>query len=201
VEDARALLFDLDGVLIDSYEVWFSLLNGAARDLGYPAISREAFHASWGQGVEEDVRSFFTRHGVAELERYYHAHFGDHTAHLAVAAAVPEVFAALRRRGLPSAVITNTPNPLARSLVERAGATPDVVVGGSDVPRAKPAPDMVLEACSRLGVAPGESWVVGDSRFDRDAARAAGARFAGLGIEGDLALRDLADLLHHLGEA
>jgi phosphoglycolate phosphatase/AHBA synthesis associated protein len=199
VQDARALLFDLDGVLIDSYEVWFSLLNGAARDLGYPAIGREAFHAAWGQGVEEDVRRFFPRHGVADLEGYYHAHFGQHTARLTVADAVPDLFAALRRRGLPSAVITNTPGPLARVLVERAGATPDCVVGGTDVPRAKPAPDMVLEACARLGVAPPQSWVVGDSRFDRDAARAAGARFAGLGIEGDLELRSLGDLLGHLG--
>jgi phosphoglycolate phosphatase/AHBA synthesis associated protein len=192
------VLFDLDGVLIDSYEVWYSLLNGAARDLGYPAITREQFHASWGQGVEADVQRFFTRHEVADLERYYHAHFGEHAEHLSIADAVPEVFAALRARGLPSAVITNTPGPLARLLVERAGATPDCVVGGTDVPRAKPAPDIVLEACARLGVAPARSWVVGDSRFDRDAARAAGARFAGLGIAGDLELGALGDLLGHL---
>jgi len=72
------------------------------------------------------------------------------------------------------------------------------LVGGTDVARPKPAPDMVLAACERLAVAPAASWVVGDTAYDRDAARAAGARFAGLGIEGDLTLERLADVLVHL---
>ena len=115
-----------------------------------------------------------------------------------IAEGVPALFAALRERSLPSAVITNTPAPLARELVKRAGGAPDTLIGGTDVERPKPAPDMVLLACERLGVAPGDSLVVGDSRYDRDAAAAAGARFAGLGIEGDVQIASLTDLLDHL---
>ena len=198
---ARALLFDLDGVLVDSYEVWFRLLNAVAREFDYPAISRAAFQEGWGQGIEADARLLFPRHGVPELERIYAERFEQHLAGLAVADGVPALFEALRARGLGSAVITNTPAPMARALVARAGATPDVLVGGTDVPRAKPAPDMVLHACARLGVAPSSAWVVGDTEFDGAAARAAGAGFAGLGIEGDVTLARLADLLGHLAPA
>jgi phosphoglycolate phosphatase/AHBA synthesis associated protein len=59
---------------------------------------------------------------------------------------------------------------------------------------------MVLEACARLRVAPAAAWVVGDTEFDRAAAHAAGARFAGLGVPGDVSLRCLGDLLPLLAE-
>ncbi|MCP3984767.1 MAG: HAD family hydrolase [bacterium] len=189
-----AVLFDLDGVLIDSYQVWFGLLNGACSDWGYPEISAEAFHAAWGQGVNADRERFFPRQSLAELEAYYETHFKDHWSLLETAPEVPTVFAHIAARGLPTAVITNTPNPLASELVERAGATPDLVVGGTDVPRAKPEPDMVLYAARQLGVDARRALVVGDSTFDRDAARAAGSRFAGLGIEGDITLGRLDEL-------
>lgn len=198
---AEAVLFDLDGVLVDSYEVWLRLLAALARELGYPDVSREAFESGWGQGIEADVRRFFPRHTVPELERLYAERFEAHLGHLRVMDGVGEVFAALRLRGLPSAVITNTPASMARALVAHAGASPDILVGGTDVPRAKPAPDMVLVACERLGAAPSASWVVGDTAFDREAARAAGARFAGLGLPGDLTLARLTDLLPHLAPA
>ena len=198
---ARALLFDLDGVLIDSFEVWFHLLRSIAADFGYPDIPRATFQEGWGQGIEADVRRFFPRHTVPELERLYAERFPVHLHHLGVAEGVPALFAALRRRGLASAVITNTPADVARPLVERAGATPDLLVGGTDVARPKPAPDIVTHACARLGVAPPSAWVVGDTAFDREAARGAGARFAGLGIAGELTLTRLSDLLPLLGEA
>jgi len=201
LRSARAVLFDLDGVLIDSFEVWFRLLGSIAADFGYPAISREVFRSGLGQGIEADVRRFFPRHTVPELERLYVERFSAHLAHLAVAEGVPALFAALRRRGVGTGVITNTPADLARSLVARAGATPDVLVGGTDVARPKPAPDMVTHACAGLGVEPGSAWVVGDTAFDREAARGAGAHFAGLGIEGEVTLARLPELLALLGEA
>jgi phosphoglycolate phosphatase/AHBA synthesis associated protein len=189
------VLFDLDGVLVDSYQVWFHLMNGAARDLGYPPISPETFHSCWGQGIEADVEKFFDRHCVAEIETYYGDHFRDHLEHLGVVPEVPRVFETLRGRSMRTAVITNTPADVAWDVVNRTGGRPDLLVGGTDVPLPKPAPDMVLRACELLEIPPGESLVVGDSRYDREAARAAGTLFAGLGIEGDVRLDRLADVL------
>jgi len=193
--NVRAVLFDLDGVLVDSYRVWFHLLNGAASELCYPPISPETFRSCWGQGIEADIEKFFPRHSVAEIEIYYGDHFCDHLEHLGVDPEVPGVFETLRKRSLRTAVITNTPAPVAWDVVNRTGATPDLLVGGTDVPRPKPAPDMVLRACELLELPVGEALVVGDSRYDREAARAAGTLFAGLGIEGDVRLDRLVDVL------
>jgi len=191
----EAVLFDLDGVLIDSYRVWFRLLNAAASELGYPSISRVLFRECWGQGSEKDRERFFPGHSLADIERYYRDHFVDHVAELEIAPGVPELFEALRARSLGSAVITNTPRALAAELVRRAHASPDAVVGGDDVARAKPAPDMVWLACERLGVGPSAALVVGDSRHDREAARAAGTAFAGFGIDGDVRVASFDELL------
>ena len=194
----RAVLFDLDGVLVHSYEVWFHAMNDVARRLGAAPISRAAFAESWGQGVVADVERFFPTVTAQELVRLYDEAFPARLDHLEVAPEAPAVFAALRRAGLALAVITNTPAALARDLVARAGVAPDVLVGGTDVPRPKPAPDMVLLACERLGVAPAAALVVGDSKHDLAAARAAGCPFAGVGIEGDLRIERMHELLAQL---
>lgn len=194
----EAVLFDLDGVLIDSYRVWYALLNATARDLGYAEISAGLFRECWGQGSRKDRERFFPGHELETVERYYREHFLDHVAALEIAPGVPELFEALRERSLGSAVITNTPRALAVELVRRAQASPDSVIGGDDVPRAKPAPDMVWLACERLGVDAAHALVVGDSRHDREAAQAAGARFAGLRTEGDVTLGALVELLEHV---
>ena len=195
----RGVLLDLDGVLLDSYEAWFSLVNAAARDLGYAAVSREAFCAGWGQGIAADVETFFVRHGVAEIEDYYREHFPEHARGLAVDPEAAPLLEALRRAGLGTAVVTNTPASIAGEILRAAGLRLDVLVGGTDVPHAKPAPDLVLLACGRLGVAPGEAILVGDTRFDREAAAAAGVRFVGLRLEGDVKLERLSDVRLLLG--
>ncbi len=173
---ARALLFDLDGVLVDTYDVWLHLLGDVARRLGYPPIPPDEYRLSWGQGIEVDVARFFPRHTIEEIRRLYAELYGDHLGHLRVMEGAEE---ALRALAPPKAVITNSPKALAGRALEiaRLGHHFRTVVGCDDVPRSKPAPDMVFEACRRLGVAPAEAVLVGDSCYDEDAARAAGVPF------------------------
>ena len=195
----RAVLFDMDGVLVDSYEVWYHLMEATAKDLGYPPVTRERFQEGWGQGVQADVARFFTNHTVGQIEAHYEAHYREHMEHLKVNPQSSAVFRMLKKKGKSLAVITNTPAPLAREILRRAELKPDLLVGGTDVPNGKPAPDMVLRAVEKLNVSCGESLVVGDSRYDREAAEAAFVRFAGLGIDGDLQLKQLKDVLQHVG--
>ena len=195
----RALLFDLDGVLVDSFAVWHAVLDAFARERGYPRISLREMEASWGQGVDADARGFFPGTSVAELEAFYNDRFLDHLEHLEVTSGVAGIFAALRVGGIPTAVVTNTPAPLAKALLRRAEAEPDVLVGGTDVPRPKPAPDMVLRACELLFVAPAESAVVGDSEYDRRSASAAGTMFIGFRRAGDRRIDELGELPGLLG--
>lgn len=191
----RAVLWDLDGVLIDSYEVWFHLLNQTSRVFGGIPISREVMRAGWGQGIAADVERFFPHKTIAETEAYYHAHFMEHARHLQVDPDASAVTEELRRRGFGQALITNTPSPLAIEILRAAGLALDSVVGGTDVPRAKPAPDMVHEACRRLGASSREAIVVGDSRYDREAALGAGVRFVGLRIDCDTRIERVRELL------
>jgi len=182
-------------VLIDSYDVWFHVLNHTAREFGAAPVSREVFASGWGQGIEKDVERFFPDRTVREVEAFYHAHFMDHATHLRVDPDARAVIGAARAAGLTQALITNTPGPLARRILAAAELELDAVVGGTDVPRGKPAPDMVLEACRVLRVTTAQALVVGDSRYDRDAAAAANVRFVGLRIDGDRRIEGLAELL------
>ncbi|MGH9337846.1 MAG: HAD family hydrolase, partial [Vicinamibacteria bacterium] len=127
-----AVLFDLDGVLIDSYELWFRLLNQTALELGYPEISQQLYREGWGQSTEVDRDRFFPGHSIAEVERFYQAHYFEHLEHLLVAAEVPEVFQRLHQERIATAVVTNTQKSLASLVVDRTGAAPDLVVGGGD---------------------------------------------------------------------
>lgn len=172
----KAVLFDLDGVLVDTYEVWFYLLNDIASRHGYPPVVREVYKTSWGQGIEVDVKLFYPRHTINEIREEYARYYGDHLHHLRVMEGAAE---ALRTLALPKAVITNSPTDLATRALSLAKLSDHftTVVGCDQVANSKPAPDVVFEACKRLGVKPADVLVVGDSRFDEGAAKAAGAAF------------------------
>jgi phosphoglycolate phosphatase-like HAD superfamily hydrolase len=85
--------------------------------------------------------------------------------------------------------------------VRRAGLDPDRIVGSSDVELPKPAPDMLVRASELLEVPIDSTWMIGDSRYDLEAAKSAGVFFVGLGIEGDLTLRSFGELLTAAREA
>jgi phosphoglycolate phosphatase/AHBA synthesis associated protein len=192
----KAVLFDLDGVLIDSRDAWYHLLCAAARAFGHPVLHRDEFDESFGQGVEADAEQFFPGTAPQDLLGYFDAHFLDHAHHVLVSPDAVPVMNALGTRGIATAVVTNTATPLARETIRGAGLEPDAIVGTSEKVPEKPAPDMLRAACERLGVAPGEALMVGDTRFDREAARAAGVRFVGLGIDGDARIDALRDVIH-----
>lgn len=191
----KAVLFDMDGVLVDSFEAWLVLLNATAQHFGRPPVTREGFLAVYGQSTERDVESFFPDQTVQEVDGYYEAHFHEHAQHVEAAPNAHDVLEAVKARGLRTAVVTNTAGVLARSILQELGLAADHVLGGDEVPHAKPAPDIVLRACELLDVSPSEAIVVGDSAYDMEAAAAAGARSVGVtGVAGDDTLGSLAEL-------
>jgi HAD superfamily hydrolase (TIGR01509 family) len=169
-------LFDLDGVLVDTYEVWYQLLNEVARRHGYPPVDADSYRKSWGQGIEVDVRLYYKRHTVEQIRDEYARYYGDFLHHLKVMRGADRT---LRTLAQPKAVITNSPVGLARRALALAKLDGHfrTVVGCDEVPRSKPAPDGVLEACRRLDIAPADALMIGDSRFDEGAAQAAGVPF------------------------
>jgi HAD superfamily hydrolase (TIGR01509 family) len=200
-EAVRAVLFDLDGTLVQSYEVWFALLNAAARRFDAALIDRDTFATAWGQGVDSDVRRFFPDRSIAEVAEFYDDHFMDHVDRLRVEAGAVETVDALRRSGIGCALISQTPSPLARKILAHTGLQIGVVIGATDVAKPKPAPDMVNRACAELEVTPGTACVLGDSAYDRDAAYAAGVTFVGFRMDsaGDARIDALPELLALIG--
>jgi len=190
----RAVLFDLDGVLIDSYLVWFHAINGFAADHGYPAVTEEDFGSCFGQGTAADIERWFHDHQPEDLDTYYNEHFLDHLEHMKVFPGAVELLADLAAAALPTALVTNTVAPLARELVVRLDLRVGEVCGTGEGAAAKPEPDLLLRALERLGVPAGDAWMVGDSRYDRQGAAAAGVPFVGRGIDGDRRVENLAEL-------
>ena len=175
----RAVLFDMDGVLVDSFEMWLHAMNDAARELGHPAIAREALDAVFGQGVEEDLETFYPGTTRAVLEAAYAQAIPRHEHRLQANPQAPAVLAELRTRGIPTAVVTNTQADAVQGLLAHAGLAGrfDVVLGIAAGMPGKPAPDLLLAACKALDVVPAEALMVGDSPYDRQAAEAAGSPY------------------------
>jgi HAD superfamily hydrolase (TIGR01509 family) len=193
VSPPRAVLFDLDGVLVRSGEVWFRVVEEAgARFRGRP-VTREEFAPTFGQGTAADVAVFGLGCTPAELDRFYVQRFPAHADGVWVDPDAAPVLRALRQRGLQTGLVTNTVSELAAHILSAAGLQEllDAVCCADQVPFAKPAPDLVHRALSELGRAPGEAWLVGDSRYDRLAAAAAGVFFVGYRLPGDARVEQL----------
>ena len=189
------MFFDLDGVLVDSFEANLALMNHAAAAFGCPPIDRETLRACFGQSVQEDVERFYPGASVDAVRAYFTERYADHADLVAARPGAHETLDALDARGLLSAVITNSQSSTSRALLEAKGLIPHALVGEDDVARPKPAPDMVFRACEVLGVPPWEVLVVGDSAYDREAAASAGSLFAGLGVSGAFTIAHLSEVV------
>jgi phosphoglycolate phosphatase len=191
----RAVLFDLDGVLVESRAVWFEVMRAIAGKFGYPEISAEQMERAWGQGIAEDVRMFYPGFTVEELEGEYGLMFRQYVQHLKVEPDGPPVLEELRAAGIRVAVVTNSPSEVARAMLDQARVDPDVLVSSNDVCEPKPAPDGILTALTLLQLTAAEAMFVGDTNFDREAARRARICFAGYRIDGDVRIESLGEVV------
>lgn len=188
----EAVLFDLDGTLIDSVEDIHAAVNLLLAELGVARRSR-AEVATWvGNGarmlVERAMAGRFEgfagladereRHAAADaaMPRFraiYEAICVDHTVALAGAT---EALHAVQRAGIGVAIVTNKPLAPTVRIVDALGWRPyvSVVLGGDSLASRKPDPAPLLEAMRRLGAQYRTAWMVGDSANDVGAAHAAG---------------------------
>lgn len=198
--ELRAVLFDLDGVLIDSCEAWYKLVNATARHFCKPDVTRERFDHCWGQGIEADLREFFPGCKACDIERFYEDHLLDFDACIRVEPGACDAFYRLREAGIARGVVTNTPVELARDLLAWCGliGLVDITAGAAPGIASKPAPDLILRACRELDVAPERAVLVGDSRFDAEAAAAAHVPFLGFRSNHAPSIQDFDELLARL---
>ena len=173
-----AVLFDLDGTLIDS----IGLILGSMRYAFAKCRAPLPTDAEWLTGVGTPLRTMFQRYSVddAEIDRliaaYREHQFANHDDLVRCYDDIPAVVASLAGSGHPMAVVTSKTESLARRGLDHVGLTQyfDAVIGCDTCARHKPHPQPVLTALERLGYQPDEAAFVGDSVHDVEAGNAAG---------------------------
>ncbi|MGA8808790.1 MAG: HAD family phosphatase [Thermoanaerobaculia bacterium] len=175
----HAVIFDMDGLLLDSEPLYRVTWQTAAADLGFP--------------IDDVLYERFVGRGNSEAEQILREHFGDAlpldafhkrwrrdwderlaASPLARKPGAVELLDVLERRGIPKALATSSPRLLALRCLGDLASRFAALAFGDEVSHSKPAPDLFLLAANRLGIEPANCLVLEDSEAGVRAARAAG---------------------------
>ncbi len=176
MRNLSAIVFDLDGTLVDSSDAIVECVNYALARKGLPPADPGTVKRGIGTPLEE-IFSAFAKTDLAELVRLYREQYrGVFLEKTHLLPRVKEALSSLRERGYRLAVATTKPRYFAEPILEHLGVRDffDAVAGAEEVPRLKPSPDLLQLALSRLGSRSDEALYVGDHPVDVAAANAAG---------------------------
>ena len=175
----RALIFDLDGTLIDSKQDLIRSVNAMLRKMGREKLHEDTISGYIGHGAPKLVERALGN-GASEAERdqalkFFLAHYEEHKLDSTRPyAGVTEALEELHR--FPMAVLTNKPVRVSRRIVEGLGLAKyfRAVYGGNSFETKKPDPLGARKILLELGATAGETMMVGDSEVDVQTARNAG---------------------------
>jgi phosphoglycolate phosphatase len=178
----RAAIVDLDGTLVDTLGDFIAVLDATLDELGLRRVAPTFVERAIGKGSEHLIRRTLAEVGAdpslyeRAWERYQQHYERVNGQHAAVFEGVAAGLERLARRGLPLACLTNKPTAFAAELLRRKGLRHHfrAVFGGDAFERRKPDPLPLLRCCEALGTPPAATLMIGDSRNDAQAARAAG---------------------------
>jgi phosphoglycolate phosphatase len=173
----RAVLFDLDGTLADSYAAITASVNHVLQHHGRPTLTEEQVRSLVGHGLEHlmaQILPGIDPKAAAVLYREHHPTVLE--THTQLLPGVEEGLRALRETGIKLGVCSNKPSYFTRALLKifHIDHLFDVVLGPDDAGAAKPDPAMIHQALQRLGVSPLEALYVGDMEVDIETGRRAG---------------------------
>lgn len=178
----HAAIVDLDGTMVDTLGDFVVALRETLHALSLPPVDRGFVERTVGRGSEHLIRSTLAHAGgdpglYDAAWRLYQQHYrAINGAHAQVYPGVVEGLERLAAHGLAMACLTNKPTAFAQPLLEAKGLARFFahVFGGDAFERRKPDPLPLLRTCAALGTAPAATLMLGDSRNDAQAARAAG---------------------------
>ncbi len=202
--DITAVAFDLDGTLVDTLPDLHEAANRTLAELGRAPVMLDQVRDYVGDGVDRLVKRILTGDTAGEPEvdlfERARASFGEHywqtlsrASHLFPG--VLEALDRMRSLGLLLACVTNKPGKFTLPLLQSVGLLPrlDLIVSGDSLDRKKPDPLPLTHCAERFGISPDRLLVIGDSRNDTLAARAAGCPVfcVPYGYRGGVGVREL----------
>lgn len=180
-QDIAAVLFDLDGTLIDSAQDLGAAADQMRVERGLPSLAYELYRPMAGAGARGMLGVAF---GISVVDPAFDAmreeFFANYercmTQRTAEFDGVSQLIHEIARRQLPWGVVTNKSSRFTNPLTQAMPlfATAQVIVSGDTTPHSKPHPEPLLEAARRLGVDPQACIYVGDDERDVVAGLAAG---------------------------
>lgn len=183
---AKAVVFDMDGVIVDS-ELQWQLASFDFFKRRVPLWRDEDNHRIVGLGVEDLYHFLVREYSLSAGKHEFLKECHDlaqlvYTERCTLAQGFRELVAALRVRGLKVGLASSSPRAWIDFVLGRFGLTFDALACADDVPsgKTKPEPDIYRLCLARLGIEPAEAVAVEDSRFGVTAAKAAGLRCVAL---------------------
>jgi phosphoglycolate phosphatase len=181
LDPVRALIFDLDGTLIDSKRDLIHSVNAMLGEMGRAKLDEETISGYIGHGAPLLVsRALGAGAKQDELRRglqFFLAYYEDHKLDTTCAySGVTDALAELSRKKVPMAVLTNKPVKISVRILEALGLASyfRAIYGGNSFATKKPDPFGAIKIVTAFGAAPPETMVVGDSEVDVQTARNAG---------------------------
>lgn len=196
--ELKAVLFDMDGVIINSFGSAFTVFNLLRKKFGMNKFSKEDFRKRvWGGSIHESAEKYFKGIDFAELMKMDMALIAEHKDKTNLMPDAKEILRRINDKKIKIGLVTNTPRKPVIELLEyhKIKDNFDAIVTCDDVERPKPYPDSVIEACNKLKVLPQEAILIGDTKNDYKAGKSAGCVVVGLNTKGDLMISKLGDLL------
>jgi phosphoglycolate phosphatase len=178
----QAVLFDLDGTLVDTAPDMVAVLTRLQQDNGFEPLPYETARASVSNGAMGLIRLAFSMLNEDEQRRLHRDYLERYEAAVCVGSTVFPGLAALLDRldehGRPWGIVTNKPRRMTEPLLEALGLHARAVcsVSGDTLPQRKPHPAPLLHACQVAGIPAARTIYVGDSSRDIEAGHAAGMR-------------------------
>lgn len=183
----RAVVFDVDGTLLDTLPSLAAAANEVLAEAGLCAVPADRLRSALSEGLGpmfQHALALQTEASAADrgkaLEASYFTRYAQHwLAQAAPYAGVPALLAELKSQGLLLGLCSNRDRPSIEALLACTGLDIgfDAVVGLGDAARPKPAPDPLLRVLQQLGIPASQVLFVGDSAMDACCAEAAGVRF------------------------
>jgi beta-phosphoglucomutase len=188
-----AVIFDMDGVLIDSLDSWWHALNDALAMFKHQKITRDEFiQIYWGHDLRSNLKRL---HLSPEVATFCNLTYGGHLNDVKIYPETKPTLAQLNE--YRKAIITNTPADCTKQILQKFQISDyfQTIVTSDDVTKAKPDPEIVFKACEKLEVEPSTVVLIGDTTSDVKAGRAAGCTVVGINVEADITIHKLSELL------